>query len=60
MIEFLHWQSKWWLDKQALISADDPMFQEGLKAYAKRQATLREDLENISTVFGMIHKGTIY
>lgn len=45
MIEFLRWQSKWWLDRQALMRVDDPTFQEGLKAYAIRQATLREDLE---------------
>ena len=44
VIEFLHWQSKWWLDRQALVQAD-PTFQEGLKAYAIRQATLREPLE---------------
>ncbi|KAF8442225.1 hypothetical protein L210DRAFT_3397494 [Boletus edulis BED1] len=44
VLKFLHWQSKWWLDRQALMTVDDPALQQGLKAYAIRQATLMEDL----------------
>ncbi|KAG8215472.1 hypothetical protein J3R82DRAFT_9098 [Butyriboletus roseoflavus] len=33
-LQFLHWQSNWWLERQALIKTDDPALEEGLKAYA--------------------------
>ncbi|KAF8137103.1 hypothetical protein EV363DRAFT_1156356 [Boletus edulis] len=45
-LQFLRWQSDWWLERQALIMTDDPALQEGLKAYALRQAALRQDLAN--------------
>lgn len=45
-LQFLRWQSDWWLERQALITTDDPALQEGLKAYALRQAALRQDLAN--------------
>lgn len=32
------------MERQALIETDDPALKEGLKAYALRQAVLREDL----------------
>ena len=44
VLAFLHWQSKWWLNRQSLIPTDDPMLEEGLKAYAQRQAAIRADL----------------
>lgn len=45
VLQFLRWQEGWWLGKQALIETNDPSLQEGLKAYASRQAALRHDLE---------------
>lgn len=44
-MEFLCWQLKWWLNKQNLIVMDNPVFEEGLNAYAQQQATLKVDLE---------------
>ena len=44
VLVFLHWQLKWWLNRQSLIATDDPMLKEGLKAYAQRQAAIRADL----------------
>lgn len=45
VLEFLRWQTKWWLSKQSLVVTDDPALEEGLKAYAQRQAALRVNLD---------------
>lgn len=45
VLEFLRWQSKWWLDRVNLVVMDDPILEEGLKAYAQQQAAIRVDLE---------------
>ena len=44
MLQFLHWKSKWWLERQSLVTTEDPALEEGLRAYALRQAALRADL----------------
>lgn len=44
VLEFLRWQSRWWLARQDMVTVDGPALQEGLKAYAIRQAGLRDDL----------------
>ncbi|KAH0826244.1 hypothetical protein J3R83DRAFT_5708 [Lanmaoa asiatica] len=44
ILQFLHWQSTWWLDRRALIKTDDSALNEGMRAYALRQAALRQDL----------------
>ncbi|KAF8426143.1 hypothetical protein L210DRAFT_3615035 [Boletus edulis BED1] len=45
VLQFLRWEESWWFGKQATVAADNPALEEGLKAYALRQAALRHDLE---------------
>ena len=45
VLGFLRWQSKRWLDRVSLVITDDPVLEEGLKAYAQRQAAIKVDLE---------------
>ncbi|KIK76722.1 hypothetical protein PAXRUDRAFT_113441, partial [Paxillus rubicundulus Ve08.2h10] len=40
VLQFLPWQSKWWLDRQSLIVTDNRKLAEGLKAYTLQQAAL--------------------
>ena len=44
ILQFFHWQSTWWLDRQALIETDDSALNEGMRAYVLRQAAHRQDL----------------
>ena len=44
ILQFFHWQSTWWLDRQALIETDNSALNEGMRAYALHQAALRQDL----------------
>ncbi|KAF8129567.1 hypothetical protein EV363DRAFT_1451098 [Boletus edulis] len=45
VLQFLRWEESWWFGKQATVATDNPALEEGLKAYALRQAALRHDLE---------------
>ena len=45
VLDFLCWQSKRWLDRVSLVITDDPVLEEGLKAYAQQQAAIKVDLE---------------
>jgi hypothetical protein len=41
---FLEWQSKWWETRQMLHTELRPAEEEGMRAYALRQASLRRRL----------------
>ncbi|KIK77166.1 hypothetical protein PAXRUDRAFT_393130 [Paxillus rubicundulus Ve08.2h10] len=44
MLQFLRWEANWWSDRQSRGLTNDPAVDEGLKAYALRQAALRVEL----------------
>ncbi|KAF8425380.1 hypothetical protein L210DRAFT_879894, partial [Boletus edulis BED1] len=46
ILQFFHWQSKWWMEKQGSIKTGDSMLNEVLNAYTLRQAALRWDMAN--------------
>ncbi|KAF8429324.1 hypothetical protein L210DRAFT_3418879 [Boletus edulis BED1] len=45
ILRFLCWHATWWRDKENAWTVNDPALQEGLRAYAERQATIRQDLK---------------
>ncbi|KAG6371369.1 hypothetical protein JVT61DRAFT_9577 [Boletus reticuloceps] len=45
ILRFLCWHATWWCDKGNARTVDNPALQEGLRAYAERQATIQQDLK---------------
>jgi hypothetical protein len=46
VVKFMLWQAKWWRDWQGLHNGLPPAEEEGMKAYALRQAALRQALSD--------------
>ncbi|KIJ19290.1 hypothetical protein PAXINDRAFT_153323 [Paxillus involutus ATCC 200175] len=44
ILAFLEWHVAWWSERANTIITDNPVYAEGLRAYAEQQASLRWDL----------------
>ena len=44
VLEFLHWQAKWWMDRQNLVMTDNSVINKGLRSYALQQAAFWDEL----------------
>ncbi|KAH7917830.1 hypothetical protein BV22DRAFT_1108497 [Leucogyrophana mollusca] len=44
VLQFMDWQSRWWLERAGSVVVEESTLAEGLQAYAQRQAALRRSL----------------
>jgi len=47
MLRFLEWHAKWWMDRSDAIATTNKTLSKGHRAYAQRQAELRDQIAQL-------------